>query len=170
MRALLFVAMLSLSACKHSEPVEDPPPASTPPASNGGGSGPAMHIFLPPAEGTSRFVAEGCAAKPEEAEKNANTRGGMPSGDKVTPSATGTGIIDSHDLAHACCLKAESAADIQGTSVTITETLSGTPCRCMCSSTLKTAVGLKKGTWQVSLKTVEGGNTKASWSGELEVK
>lgn len=165
---LFFAAVLALSACKHSEPVEDPPPPKPAPAGTGGG----LHLFMPPEEGKSRFQAEGCAAKPDEAEKNANTRGGMPTAadDKVTPSATGTGIIVSHDLAHACCLKADSAIDIQGSSVTITETLSGTACRCMCSSTLKTAVGLKKGTWQVSLKTVEGGNTKDAWSGSLEVK
>ncbi|MFT3842105.1 MAG: hypothetical protein QM723_34255 [Myxococcaceae bacterium] len=170
MRTIFFAAVLALSGCKHSEPVDDPPPAddTQPKPAAGGG----LHLFMPPEEGKSRFQAEGCAAKPEEAEKNANTRGGMPTAadDKVTPSATSTGIIVSHDLAHACCLKAESAADIQGSAVVITETLSGTACRCMCSSTLKTAVGLKKGTWQVSLKTVEGGTTKDAWSGSLEVK
>jgi hypothetical protein len=127
--------------------------------------------MIPPEEGKSRFVAEGCAAKPEEADKSA-TRGGLSGSekDKVEASALGTGIVVSHDLAHACCLKADSVADIQGSSVVITETLSGTPCRCICSSTLKTAVGLKKGTWQVSVKTVEGGNSKTAWTGELTVK
>jgi hypothetical protein len=53
--------------------------------------------------------------------------------------------------------------------VVVTETLSGTPCRCRCSSNLRTSVGLAPGTWQVELKTVAPGRTWTAWSGELTV-
>ncbi len=178
MRATLFAALLALAACKHTEPGGDAEGSTaseqTPAASPGPGPaapGPAgtLHarLMIPPTPGQSRFVVEGCATTPDE--PPAETRA-LPEAEKVEASALGNGIVVSHVLAHACCLKAETSAVVDGAHVTITETLSGTPCRCMCSSTLRTAVGLPVGTWDVQVRTVEPGKTRTAWSGELTVQ
>ena len=78
-------------------------------------------------------------------------------------------MVLSHEVGHACCLSAATAVQIAGTTVTITETLSGTQCRCLCSSNLRTAVGLSPGTWSVEVKTVSPGKIWSAWSGELTV-
>ncbi len=177
MRTTLVIALFGLAACKHSEPAAEAPPGTTAPADPAtagepahpatGPAAPLGRMMIPPSEGKSSFRAEGCAATPEVMPEQTRS---LPTDDKVEASALGTGIVVSHELAHACCLKAESSANVDGARVTITETLSGTPCRCMCSSVLRTAVGLKKGTWDVVVKMVEPGKTRTAWTGELVVQ
>ena len=178
MRTPLLLVLLSLAACKHTEPAPETAaatPGNTAPAEPGAGGEPAQagpaaplaRMMIPPSQGQSSFRAEGCAASSDGMPEATRA---LPSEEKVEASALGTGIVVSHDLPHACCLKAESKVKIDGAQVTITETLSGTPCRCMCSSTLRTAVGLKKGTWDVSVKTVEPGKSRTAWNGELVVQ
>ncbi|MHB8879865.1 MAG: hypothetical protein ACYC8T_39755, partial [Myxococcaceae bacterium] len=61
------------------------------------------------------------------------------------------GVILSHELSHACCLKASVTSTLEGAKLTVRETLSGSPCRCMCQSTVKTAVGLSPGHYTLTL-------------------
>ena len=137
MRALFFVAVLGASAgCKHDEPRE--PAASSAPAEETPQPRPEGEVavgrmLLPPSQaGASKFVVEGCAAKPSEEPATRGVVTERP--DHVDASALGTGIVVGHDLFHACCLKAESQTTVDGDRVTISETLSGQPCRCRCSS------------------------------------
>ena len=130
-------------------------------------AGALAKILQPPAEaGGLRFAVEGCAAKPEV--EPPATRS-LPPPDKVEASALEGGVLLTHEVGHACCLSAASTVAIEGGKVVVTETFSGTPCRCRCSSSVRTAVGLKPGTWQVELKTVEPGKTSVAWTGELKV-
>lgn len=182
MRMTVMVAVVvAVSACRHDE-VKSEGPAT---GAGGGGAaevkpavvtaaspfaGLAGRVVPPPEVGASRSAVLGCAAKPEAAEQEAgNTRGGMPVQEKVEAVAAGHGMIVTHDLPHACCLSAKTTAALEGTKVTVTETLEGTPCRCLCSSTLKTAVGLSKGTWTVEVNTATPAKSWTAWSGSVEV-
>ncbi len=182
MRMLVAVAVtaLTLAGCKHDETKPDGAAGTTEPkpapvetkTSPGPAHSPLAGLagrVVPPSEvGQSRSAVSGCAAKPEAAEANA-TRGGLPVEEKVEAVAAGHGVVVSHDLPHACCLSAKTAAALEGTKVIVTETLEGTPCRCLCSSTLRTAVGLSKGTWTVEVKTTSPAKSWTAWSGTVEV-
>lgn len=76
---------------------------------------------------------------------------GTPTGFEVRLSALRGGILVSHELSHPCCLRAEVTARVQGPVLTVVETLSGRPCRCTCSSTVRTAVGAPPGRYTVEL-------------------
>ncbi len=52
-------------------------------------------------------------------------------------------------LALAACSAAAVETTLEAGRVTLTERLSGTPCRCRCGSTIRTAVGLEPGSWEV---------------------
>jgi hypothetical protein len=167
------LAALLLLGCAHAEPAALPvtaakaDPVTTSPAADPTPAG-VGKLLLPPAQaGAHRSVVEGCALAPGE--PPAATRA-VEAPESFATSALGTGIIVSHTLPHACCLKAETAVAVAAPHVTITETLSGTPCRCRCSSTIKTAVGLGPGPWAVVVKTVDPGGSRDAWSGELVVK
>lgn len=114
-------------------------------------------LLIPPAKAGAFTVAlAGCVA--EEGTESASRSAGAPGSEAGTPassvvvSATGTGIIVAHELTHACCLKARVSASVQGSNIQVSEQLSGNPCRCLCQSTLKTAVGLKPGNYKLSVR------------------
>ncbi len=103
--------------------------------------------------GASHTAVQGCLAVQSESEASRfpvppPTRSAPP---PVTVTAVPGGILVVHELAHACCLKSEVATRVEGESVVVSERLTGTPCRCMCSSTLRTSVGLLPGRWSVAL-------------------
>jgi hypothetical protein len=110
------------------------------------------NVLLPPSTfGTHRSAVEGCAANPQAADQPA-TRLGLPVNEIAAQPASG-GAIVAHEFTHTCCLGATSSAKVEGTKVIITEVLSGTACKCQCTSNIKTAVGLKTGVWQVEVRT-----------------
>jgi hypothetical protein len=161
------MAALLLLGCAHAEPATTATTTTVQPAAAAPPGASVGKILLPPPEaGAHRSVIEGCALTREEPPA---TRA-IEARESFATSTLGTGIIVSHTLPHACCLKAETAVAVAGTRVSITETLTGTPCRCRCSSTIKTAVGLGPGAWAVQVKTVDPGGSRDAWSGELVVK
>lgn len=115
-------------------------------------------LLLPPTTaGAAATELTGCLGLPPTAEqgerfpapvalRSASAAGAM----RVT--ALSSGLVVAHDLVHACCLRAQLSAAVQGDAVVVTEALSGTPCRCQCSSTLRTAVGLPAGRYTVELR------------------
>lgn len=165
MRAALAVALL-LAACTHSDPKPDPKPTDD--GAGGGEKKPLMAgLLIPPPVGETRTTVDGCAAKPDE--EPPASRAALPD-EKVVATPTGGGFVLSHDVPHACCLKAKTAVDVQGDKVVITDTFEGTACRCRCSSTIKTAVGLKPGAYTVEVKTVEpNAAARSAWSGPVTV-
>ena len=108
--------------------------------------------LTPPGKpGTTRFEVEGCAAHPERGTKQAPPRA-MYSQTRLEVQPTGGGLIVVHELAHACCLKAKVTSQVKGQTATLRETLSGRPCACICSSTLRSALALEPGTYQVVIE------------------
>ncbi len=98
--------------------------------------------------GTTRFEVEGCAAHPERGTRQAPP-GAMYSQTRLEVQPTPGGVIVVHELAHACCLKAKVTSHLKARTATLRETLSGTPCQCTCSSTLRSALALEPGTYQI---------------------
>ena len=62
------------------------------------------------------------------------------------------GVVVTHNVIHACCLSGAVSSSIEGNLVTISERLTGEPCKCECPSTLRTAVGLAPGPWVIQLR------------------
>lgn len=92
-----------------------------------------------------------------------------PPEEPVRVGPMGQGVVISHDLAHACCLQGEVLSELQGSQVLITERLTGTPCGCRCSSTLRTAVGLSPGEYTVILRVQEGEDVREVFKGPVSV-
>jgi hypothetical protein len=121
-------------------------------------------VSLPP-PGASKTDLKGCIAAANTEAEGAKyappppTRA-APKPEVVITPANG-GITVTHEMQHGCCLKGAVATDIQGTQVRVVETLSGNSCRCMCASTLSTAVGLNPGQYTVTVVRVNpDGNSK----------
>jgi len=131
---------------------------------------PLVHVLLPPAPGTSRSVYEGCVG--EAASSESRSAPVAPGDEKDGVAVTGIigGLLVSHELTHGCCLKAEVTTEIVGASVVVKETLSGTPCRCMCRSTLKTAVGLAAGEYDVAVHLDGRARPEVVFQGRTQVR
>jgi hypothetical protein len=146
----------------------EPPPAAAPTAA----AAPARPVptfegklLLPPATpGESRSELAGClAATPSEAEgarypTAASARAQRAATVRVNPM--GKGVIVSHELSHACCLQANVTTRLEAGTVVMVEELSGTPCRCTCASTVRTAIGLSPGRYTLSVRQAQGGDPK----------
>lgn len=122
-------------------------------------------ILLPPSQpGQSQADITGCLADPSEAAAvrfpaPAETRGG-PSHSQVRVNPVPKGVMVAHDLAHACCLTASVESKLDQARVLLVERLSGAPCRCQCASTIRTAIGLAPGEYELTLQLEEGGATR----------
>jgi hypothetical protein len=185
---LVLVASCTTGAVEPQPPASAPPlppapvtaaapPAATPPEPAVEPT-PPPHLppsgrLAPPAragEHTARVT--GCAA---EGRRDESAARGFPADTRKAPappsvSATGTGVIVSHELSHACCLGATVRAAVEGATVTVEEVLEGEPCRCMCSSTIETAVGLQPGSYDLSIVVVEGGERRGVHRQAVEVR
>jgi hypothetical protein len=113
-----------------------------------------------PSVGQSNTEASGCLAKNLAEQAQAPATRSRPSPDAIGVTAAGNGIVATHDLSHACCLTAKTETKVEQQHVTIIETLEGSPCRCMCSSTLRTRVGLEPGDYTVTLQLNRAGKTE----------
>ena len=127
-------------------------------------------ILLPPpnpGESVSQF--EGCLAETSPSEEDGTkypvtvpgqTRSAPPKQPFLLAPTSG-GVVVEHPLEHACCLRADVTTVLDGTMVKMTERLTGTPCRCRCHSIVRTAVGLERGSYTISLDTLDPmGNRK----------
>lgn len=179
-RLVLVVTALALVACKTSD--ADPKPASTqptaeappppPPAAPSTGARPMP--LLPPGPGAVRSESTGCLVDVVSDDASATrhpeptvTRGGPA---PVVVTATGLGVNVSHTFAHACCLKAATSVVVEGSQVRLTESLSGNPCRCMCGSTIRSAVGLGPGEYELTVLLEQGGSTTTVATEKVAVK
>jgi hypothetical protein len=177
--AWLSLMLAPACSCRQTNEVAPLPPKAEGPALAGlqgpppSVAGVPAGLLLPPATpGDSRVAITGCLAEADEAggarHPVAVTRS-APATPEVTVSALGNGLIVAHDLAHACCLKGEVEARVEGTTVRVIETLSGSPCRCMCHSTLKTAVALVPGDYTVEVVVKDGFGEKTVTSRSIRV-
>ncbi len=107
----------------------------------------------PLSPGISRTTVEGClsASNVSEAEHfpiKAPTRSAGPA---VTVTDTPSGVLVSHELSHACCLRADVSTRTEDRIIVVAEKLSGSPCRCMCASRVRTSLGLAPGPWHIEV-------------------
>ena len=110
--------------------------------------------LLPPERpGESASELQGCLAAPD-ATAAAGARFPVVSDqplDGVRVNPLSSGLLVTHELAHPCCVRAAVSAQVEGSTVRVTETLSGTPCECRCASRLRTAVGLAPGRYSLAV-------------------
>jgi hypothetical protein len=178
-QAFVFVACVGAACTKHedSQTRPDPPAATAPdagapppevgpqvgPASSGGTLGGKLigKVLLPPTTaGESSSEVAGCLAAASEADAAKFPLSREAPAAPVTVSSLSNGLIITHELTHACCLKATVTSKLDKDEVTLREALFGTPCRCMCSSTLRTAVGLRAGLYRVHVVVEDNGKAR----------
>jgi hypothetical protein len=70
-----------------------------------------------------------------------------------------------HHIDHACCLSATTDVKVEADTVTLTEHLSGTPCRCRCSSTIQADLDVAPGDYKLRVLTEQDGKTEEAFSG-----
>jgi hypothetical protein len=148
-----------------TDPVEMPKPAPG-----------LKNVLVPPATpGSSSVALDGCLAQAERTEQAGSrfpeppaTRGPVKSTVEVSPLGGGALVV--HELSHACCLKAEVSSALEGRTVTVTEVLSGQPCRCRCRSTVRAAVGLPPGEYTLKIVTDENGKRSSAHEAPLSVR
>jgi hypothetical protein len=119
-------------------------------------------LLTPPSQpGQLRSEVSGCLALTSPTEESAArypalapAEGGE--GARVRINSLSKGLVVQHELSHACCLTATVEAWVEGTRVEVTEKLTGTPCGCTCSSSIRTAVGLGPGGYDLVLRVDTG--------------
>jgi len=167
-REALPIARQDREAAPGDDRLKGPGPGATrtdgKPARGFSGVGQVLNA---PGPGEGRTRIEGCLSAPQSGEAAATkfpaaaqTRGAPGPAVKVRPAGRGVTVV--HDLDHACCLTAEVDTKVAGTTVEIVEKLSGSPCRCLCHSTLSTAIGLAPGDYElvVILQQLGGSRTE----------
>jgi len=158
-------APVPLPPASPSAPAAAPAPTPLPP---GGAGLPLRRHDRPPARGAVRWSAEGCLAATTEAEaKRFPTKRSVMPAVTVAPAPGGATVV--HALAHACCLRAEVSSRLEGATAVVVERLTGMRCRCMCSSTLRTFIGLPAGRWNVVVEYEAGGSVRQMPAGTVDV-
>lgn len=117
---------------------------------------------MPSELNTSSVSVAGCLASPGGTEQGSRSRAmdTAPKKPELAVTVVGDGIQVLHDLSHACCLTSKIDTQVSDGVVTVTETLSGTPCRCMCSSTISASVRLAPGAYTLKVIVDENGQKK----------
>lgn len=165
--ALLSCANASTPPSQRSTtPVPPAPPAEVKTQAAPREPAPPVLIQVPTTVGAANTTIEGCLAAATEADAQRfppkpPTRSSLP---VVTIAKVPGGLAITHRLMHACCLKGNVSTNVSGNSVIVSERLSGSPCRCMCTSALRTVVGLPPGAWRVSVDLDDRGRTQRVFS------
>ena len=130
------------------------------------GIAPGKRPLLPPVKaGQTRSRVEGCLSDHAAGDKAGSrypvtVMRGHDSPAPVRVVALGTGLVVHYELHHACCLSGEIETRVDGLELRVRVILTGTPCRCMCRSSLATAVGLAAGTYYVLVEVEQDGQQR----------
>jgi len=118
---------------------------------------------MPATVGVGTSTVSGCLASKDGTEQapREGTRAAQGNPAPVTVSAVSGGVRIVQELAHACCLESKTETAVKGKVVTVRVALSGTPCRCMCSSQVLTNVRLSPGEYTVRVSVDDRGQKKA---------
>ena len=171
--AMWLLAALLLACTTGKVEVQPPAPVTSPaPAAAPAPAAPRPTVERQVAPGETRTTVEGCLAVQGESEASRfpvppATRSVPPP--PVTVTAIPGGLLVTHRLAHACCLRSEVSTHVGAREVVILEKLSGVPCRCMCSSTLRTSAGLAPGRWDVAVDLDTGREVQRVFAGTTVV-
>jgi hypothetical protein len=107
---------------------------------------------LPGEIGASTSTVEGClTSSSEEGGRQHPASVATRAGADVEVQRSPGGLLVIHRLAHACCLTGAVGSRVERDAVSIVVTLTGNPCRCMCGSTLRTAVRLAPGRYRLAV-------------------
>jgi len=160
-RPLLALAAALVAGAAGAEPV---------PMSQGGAVAPPAPT-LKGKSGKARYEIRGClAVKGEEKSRPFEIQPGqrtLPQRARVDPAPGGARVR--HPLTHACCLTGSVKAKRIDGVWEVRETLSGTPCRCQCASTLETFLTLPPGKHRVRVVVLRGAEREVAgeWPVEL---
>lgn len=171
-RHALALALLTAACTKGSGPGPSDGSAAAPPSAPGetpaaAADGPATGE-LPAELNASTSSVAGCLASPGRTEQATRARA-MAARPELSVTPVSGGVRVAHELSHACCLESKIATSVSGSTVTITESLFGTPCRCMCSSTISTSVRLSPGDYTLRV-VVDHDGQKTEREQQLVVK
>jgi hypothetical protein len=100
--------------------------------------------------GQSQSTVTGCLAG--EKDKSIVRKTDDYAEDEIEVRTVAGGALVIHRLTHSCCLEANVRFTTRGDVATVHERLGGQPCRCMCRSTIETAIGLSLGMWTVQVE------------------
>lgn len=115
--------------------------------------------ITPQSDTAPETTLEGCLAMPSDTEQP--TRSFFrPPPDKVELSAEAGAIRVTHQLTHACCLHAKTHLERAGKTATLVEQLSGTPCRCRCSSVIRSRLALPPGEHELRVRLEHGADAR----------
>jgi hypothetical protein len=123
---------------------------------------------LPAGDATVATQVEGCLAALEPPPEE-QTRSFVPRPDRVEVNTDASSVTVAHHLNHACCLKSQTALERAGSSVTLVERLTGTPCRCRCASVMRTRIPLPAGDYDLGVRLEEPGGNRAVHQGRVKV-
>ena len=170
MNRLTFVAALVSVACTKPGPTAPDGSATQPatataevPPVSAAATGAPTDLSGELNSGTSTVA--GCLASPGRMAQGERSRAAMDPAEAkpeltVTPAAGGVRVT--HEVAHACCLESKIETKVSGGVITVTESLFGTPCRCMCTSTISTSVRLAPGDYTLRVVFDHAGQQKTS--------
>ncbi len=170
MKHLAFAAALVAAACTKPGPTAPDGSATQPatataevPPVGAAATGAPTDLSGELNSGTSTVA--GCLASPGRMAQGERSRAAMDPAEAkpeltVTPAAGGVRVV--HEVAHACCLESKIETKVSGGTVTITESLFGTPCRCMCTSTISTSVRLGSGQYTLRVVVDHAGQQKTT--------
>jgi hypothetical protein len=99
--------------------------------------------------GSSTF--QGCLSKSVGAQNKPTRSRKMKAETTFRVTPLGNGALVTHTFEHACCLSATTTTTTNGNAITVEERLVGTPCRCVCDSTIQTRIGAPPGDYEVRL-------------------
>jgi hypothetical protein len=178
---LPLLALLSVASCcpcrsarqEGSLSQPDPVPRAVPADSGGKPLLKPGKLAAAPAlaSGEARTTVEGCLARQDKGAAPAATRSASDPEESVQVSGHPWGVQVRHVLRHACCLDGATSVTVEASSIVVRETLTGTPCRCICTSTLTSAVGAGIGSYAVTVILELPGSTAATvYEGTVEVK
>lgn len=121
---------------------------------------------LPRTVGEVAFAATGCAA---DGKTTSATRGIPQTPEHVEVTGIPSGVTVRHELSHACCLQARVETRLEGDTVTIDERLEGQPCRCVCESTVRSAIRLRPGPISLRVVVTAPGGTREAYAGRVTI-
>jgi len=107
-----------------------------------------------------RSSVSGCLSQSrgqEQPEAPSRARGAP---DRFVVTGQKGNVAVEQSFSHACCLESRTSATLEGSTVVVTTELMGTPCRCMCASTIRSAVSLPPGTYTVRIVHRQGENVR----------
>jgi hypothetical protein len=116
--------------------------------------------LLAAAAGETSVQITGCALDGKEAAPTRSAPMRKRTEDSVTVKADKGAVVVEHFVNHACCLKGAVTTDVTEGAINVRESLTGSACRCMCSSTIKTTVPAHAGTYNVQVSLDMAGNAK----------